>query len=166
MPTGLEDHAGRPITVACATCHSVRPANGSPDAPPRRDASTLTVFHQGLIFDHGDLACASCHNAGDGYATLRLAEGTALGFPEVMTLCAQCHGPTYADWQRGAHGGMTGHWDLSRGGRERNNCIDCHDPHAPAFPRMVPTFKPRDRFLDGDPHGRGHGDGEGQDARR
>lgn len=135
------------MTVGCATCHSIRAPNGSPDLPPLRDAGSLTAFHQGLHFAHGDLACASCHNATDGYATLRLAEGTALGFPDVLTLCAQCHGPTVADWRRGAHGGMTGFWDLTRGGRERNNCIDCHDPHAPAFPRMVPTFKPIDRFL-------------------
>jgi hypothetical protein len=64
----------------------------------------------------------------------------------VMDLCGQCHGPQARDYAHGAHGGMTGYWDLSRGPRERNNCIDCHDPHAPAFPKVRPVFAPKDRF--------------------
>jgi hypothetical protein len=40
---------------------------------------------------------------------------------------------------------MNGHWDLTRGGRTRNTCINCHDPHAPAFPLVMPVLPPRDR---------------------
>jgi hypothetical protein len=68
-------------------------------------------------------------------------------FADVMKLCAQCHGPQFRDYQHGAHGGMNGYWDLSRGGRSRNNCIDCHDPHAPAYVGAIPAPRPRDRFL-------------------
>jgi formate-dependent nitrite reductase cytochrome c552 subunit len=68
---------------------------------------------------------------------------------EAMRLCAQCHGPQYRDYKRGSHGGMTGHWDLSRGERTRNNCVDCHDPHAPAYPGTTPVLPPRDRYLRG-----------------
>jgi hypothetical protein len=32
----------------------------------------------------------------------------------------------------------------------KNNCIDCHDPHAPAYPKMIVGFKPKDRF--NEPH--------------
>ena len=78
---------------------------------------------------------------------LRLADGTRLDFPDVMTLCAQCHGPQMTDYGHGAHGGMTGFWDKSRGPQEKLNCIDCHLPHTPQFPKMQPTFKPKDRFL-------------------
>ena len=94
----------------------------------------------------------SCHNAAEGYGSLRLADGKSLPYSEVMTLCAQCHGPQYRDYLHGAHGGMTGHWDLTKGGRYRNNCIDCHDSHAPKYPTVMPAAGPNDRFLKGHGH--------------
>jgi hypothetical protein len=39
---------------------------------------------------------------------------------------------------------MSGHWDTTRGSRERRTCTDCHDPHAPAYPTLAPIFPPRD----------------------
>jgi hypothetical protein len=96
---------------------------------------------------HGELACYACHNTNDA-DMLQLADSTAVEYSDVMTLCAQCHGTQARDYKHGAHGGMIGYWDLSRGPRTRNNCIDCHDPHVPEFPTMQPTFKPRDRFLE------------------
>lgn len=140
---------GRAVTAACGTCHATRP----PDIANRR-GEDLDEFHQGLVFAHGKLTCLSCHNRAD-YDSLKLADGSPVAFSEVMTLCAQCHGPQMRDYLHGSHGGMTGHWDLSRGPRTRNNCVDCHDPHAPQFPQMQPTFKPRDRFL-GPHHAAGH----------
>jgi len=136
-----QDAAGKPITVACSTCHASRPANFA-----NRSPADLDEFHQDLAFAHGKVSCLSCHNPSD-YDTLHLADGSTVEYSDVMTLCAQCHGPQTRDYHHGAHGGMTGYWDLSRGPRMRNNCIDCHDPHAPSFPAMKPTFKPRDRFL-------------------
>jgi hypothetical protein len=140
--TGAVDDFGRPVTVSCTSCHSSLASNASrrsADEPPMQ-------FHQGLKFSHGTLACVSCHNK-DDYNALRLADSMSISYPNVMNLCAQCHAPQARDWEHGAHGGMTGHWDLTRGSRIRKNCIDCHDPHSPAFPAMVPTFKPRDRGL-------------------
>jgi len=134
---------GGTVTVACGTCHATR-------TPDRANATSadLDEFHQGLQFAHGGSTCLSCHDASN-YDRLRLADGRPVEFVDVLTLCAQCHGPQYRDWEHGAHGGMSGYWDLTRGPRTRNNCVDCHDPHAPAFPRMRPTFKPIDRFLTG-----------------
>lgn len=132
---------GAPVTVACGTCHATRTPNRA-----NRATADLDEFHQGLVFRHGTSTCLSCHD-GDDYDRLRLADGRPVEFVDVMTLCSQCHGPQFRDWQHGAHGGMSGYWDLSRGPRARNNCVDCHDPHAPAFPMMRPTFKPIDRFL-------------------
>lgn len=140
VETGEIDHLGRPVTAACSTCHAaLEPAN-------HNDSANLVEFHLGLVVEHGDLGCLACHNP-DDYDTLRRADGRAVRYADVMTLCAQCHGTQASDYDRGTHGGMSGHWDLSRGPRFRNGCTDCHDPHAPAFPRMLPTFKPRDRFL-------------------
>ncbi|MAT16022.1 MAG: hypothetical protein CMJ46_12215 [Planctomyces sp.] len=139
---GLNDENGNPITATCATCH----ANREPD-PSVRTVEDLKSFHRELVIDHGKLSCFSCHNSAD-YSSLKLADGTRVEFTEVMQLCAQCHGPQMKDYENGVHGGMVGHWDLSRGPQQKNNCVDCHRPHAPQFPRMIPTFKPDDRFLD------------------
>ena len=132
---------GSPLTASCTTCHNSRESNVE-----NNSADELDIFHQGLVYAHGDLSCLACHNP-DDYDTLRLADGRTLQFTDVMTLCAQCHGPQTRDYNRGAHGGMTGHWDLTRGPRERKSCVQCHDPHAPTFQRMTPTFKAHDRFL-------------------
>lgn len=147
IPTGTVDEKGRPVTVACATCHATKPA-----VPDARVGRPLVTFHQGLGGHHANLSCVSCHNPADGYASLRLADGKAVPYTEVMTLCAQCHGPQYRDYQHGAHGGMTGHWDLSKGGRARNNCVDCHPPHAPKYPTVFPAPGPNDRFQTGGGH--------------
>jgi len=138
---GGHDATGKPLTVACSTCHATRSANIT-----TRESADLDEFHQGMVFAHGNVTCISCHNP-DNYDTLHLANGSSVEYSDVMTLCAQCHGPKTRDYKHGAHGGMNGYWDLSRGPRTRNNCVDCHAPHTPRFPVMKPTFKPRDRFL-------------------
>lgn len=136
VDTGLRDVQGEPVTTACASCH----ATSRPRAATH-SAAELDEFHQGLTYAHGQLTCLSCHHAGN-YDRLRLADGRELEFPDTLQLCAQCHGPQYRDYRQGSHGGMTGYWDLRRGPRERNHCVDCHDPHAPAFPLVRPVFAP------------------------
>lgn len=135
------DPQGRSGTASCATCHSVRPPNR------QNRAEDLDEFHQGMSLSHGNLGCYACHNPQDANQ-LHLADGTAVAYQDVMTLCSQCHGAQATAFEKGAHGGMNGFWDLTRGPQQRNNCIDCHQPHHPQFPKMTPTFKPRDRFLD------------------
>ncbi len=142
MATGEVDALGAPIVVACSTCHSLR----TEESPATKPAE-LTKFHKEFPFDHGERSCLACHNPKD-YDTLRLADGRALPFTHSLELCTQCHGTQARDYKHGAHGGMNGYWDLTRGPRTRNQCVHCHDPHVPAFPRMQPTFKPRDRFMD------------------
>ncbi len=132
-------YAGAPSLVACATCHSTR----EPKVETRA-GDELDEFHQGLRYAHGGQSCLSCHNAGN-YDTLRKADGSAVAFPRVVELCAQCHGPQFRDYTNGTHGGMNGHWDLTRGPRTRNTCTDCHDAHAPAYPQLMPVFAPKDR---------------------
>ena len=136
------DPQGRVGTLACSACHNLLEPN-----PATRRTEELDQFHQQLNFAHGNLTCLACHNPSD-YDTLRLADGATVVYPDVMTLCAQCHGPQATAYEHGAHGGMNGYWDLNLGPRTRNNCIDCHAPHQPKFPQMSPTFKPRDRFLE------------------
>lgn len=143
---GLDPRTGVEVRANCTTCHTTRPA--------RRETASgdeLDTFHQGLVLRHGGTTCLACHDE-RSYDRLRLADGRALEFVDTMQLCAQCHGPQHRDWQRGSHGGMTGHWDRTRGPRERNHCVVCHDPHAPQLKQVLPAPPPRDRFLSG--HGR------------
>jgi hypothetical protein len=147
IKTGIFDEKGNQVTIACGTCHTTKtPLAGAKLGVP------LAQFHQGLIGKHGELSCNACHNPNDGYATLRLADGKSVPYSEVMAVCAQCHGPQFRDYRHGAHGGMTGYWDLSKGDRVRNNCIDCHDPHAPKYPTVCPARGPNDRFQTGGGH--------------
>lgn len=139
--TAIEDLLGRPVSVSCVSCHANFPAD-----PARRSAVEPEMeFHRGLRFEHGTLACGSCHDP-RAYDNLRLADGAAVGFDETMSVCGQCHAPQARDYRHAAHGGMTGYWDADRGPQVRKRCIDCHDPHAPKIPSMEPIFKPIDRF--------------------
>jgi hypothetical protein len=138
--TGTVDHAGKPVTIACGTCHATRDPN-----PENRATADLDQFHQGLQIAHGTNTCLSCHNPGD-YDSLRRSDGRRVAFEDSIELCSQCHGPQRRDYDHGAHGGMNGHWDLSRGGRYRNTCIDCHDPHVPKYSGAIPMPHARDRF--------------------
>lgn len=137
--TGATNLRGEAVTVACGSCHTTTAPNLE-----TRSAGQLRQFHLGLKYDHGNLTCLSCHNARD-YDTLRMADSRPVAFEDVVTLCSQCHGPQRRDYDMGLHGGMNGYWDLTRGGRTRNTCINCHDPHAPAFPLVMPVLPPRDR---------------------
>ncbi len=144
--TGLTDPHGNAVTVSCSTCHATRKPNTD-----NKTVADMNEFHGSLKFAHGKISCLSCHNAND-YDSLKLADGSRIEFTEVITLCGQCHGPQMRDYEHNVHGGMNGHWDLTKGSRQKNNCVDCHNPHSPQFPKMRPTFKPRDRFLDSYPH--------------
>ncbi len=132
VETGLLDADGFEVTVSCQTCHATRTPNVE-----NKQASDLNEFHAGLPLNHGNISCLSCHNP-DDYDALKLADGSRVEFSDVMTLCSQCHGTQRRDYDRGAHGGMTGHWDLTRGPRHRNNCVDCHQPHAEMAARLRP----------------------------
>ncbi|MBA2661015.1 MAG: hypothetical protein H0U74_01875 [Bradymonadaceae bacterium] len=141
LRTEQRDIHGNPVGVACSTCHA-----DSGDRPLIERSAELTVFHTDLKFAHGQLSCSSCHNP-DDRDLLRLADGQKIAFVDTMQLCAQCHGTQHRSYENGAHGGMVGYWDLSKGGRERNDCVACHDPHQPAYPQVMPAPPPRDRFF-------------------
>ncbi len=131
----------RTIRLRCDSCHGL----GLADARLPDDASEAGLPHVGLELAHGTLECASCHDR-ERPERIRLADGRVLPMREAMQLCAQCHGTQHRDYRHGAHGGMQGHWDLSRGDRLRNHCVECHAPHRPAYPAFRPLPPPHDRF--------------------
>ena len=132
---------GRVVGADCGVCHTEGATADAATIP-----GDLKDFHTQMQFGHGALTCNSCHNPEDR-RELRLANGESLPFEQTMTLCAQCHGPQERDYRNGSHGGMSGYWDKTRGPRVRNHCVNCHDPHAPAFPAVIPAPPPRDRFM-------------------
>jgi formate-dependent nitrite reductase cytochrome c552 subunit len=137
--TGGVDYHGNPVGVACMTCHTAK----TPNLEAGRGGVVPSDFHQNLVYKHGGQTCLSCHNSQD-YDALRLADGRKLAFAEAQQLCQQCHGQQARDYLHGAHGGMNGYWDKTKGARSRNTCTDCHDPHAPAYPVWTPVFAPID----------------------
>jgi len=114
----------------CMDCHRF--------IPPAVNPPEKLMQHTHIVLNHGlNERCRNCHYVGDR-DMLTLRDGTPIGFAEVARLCAQCHGPTYRDWQRGSHGRTNGYWDASRGPSRRLGCTECHEPHNPQHPAMDP----------------------------
>ena len=141
LNTGVRDQQSDRVSVRCNTCHEL--LTKPPQLP--QTVAGLGGPHRGLKFEHGELRCAACHDDTTVH-NLRLADGRSLALTDAMALCSQCHGPQARDYRHGAHGGMRGYWDLSRGPRQRNTCVSCHDPHQPRYPTYMPLPPPRDRF--------------------
>jgi hypothetical protein len=142
MNTGEREHDGMAARAPCGTCHGFVAPKDKYVA-----ANKLEDFHKGVEILHGGQSCRTCHSV-PGFEAFNLAGGESVSHEEVMRLCGQCHAQRLVEYERGAHGGMTGYWDLSRGPRSRNHCLDCHNPHAPAVPPMVPAPAPIYRTFD------------------
>lgn len=105
--------------------------------------STWAPLHGGA-----NLWCLDCHDH-DDRDQLRLLNGEQVGFNESHLLCGQCHGPVLRDWDDGLHGRTNGYWNPAldaEGTSSRLLCVDCHMPHAPAFPGMQPLAAPVSRI--------------------
>ncbi len=137
-----------PAGTRCETCHDQPP-------DPTWQPAEGEFFHANIEIAHGQLTCDQCHDRES--RELHLADRTIVPWVEVLRLCAQCHGTQYRDYKHGAHGGLNGYWDDRQGTKLRNNCVDCHTPHAPAFGTRKPVFPPKDRYLHGLDGGASHG---------
>jgi len=126
------------LAVPCVTCH---PSDGARSIAHGTSASQI---HASVGLRHGDLSCFACHDR-RRRDHLHLADGALIAFTEGAELCSQCHGPQRRDYDHGAHGGMTGAWVKSQAPRQRNTCVTCHAPHAPAYPQVQPAPRTRDR---------------------
>jgi len=78
--------------------------------------------------------CFNCHDE-QNLELLQARDGRQIKLAESAPLCGSCHGPTYRDWEAGAHGRTSGYWDRSAGPIQRRICVDCHNPHHPKFRR-------------------------------
>lgn len=127
----------------CYACHE----KGKPP-PIRFDANLKIVIpkeHANIETKHGthdrNNLCYNCHNEAN-LLTLQVRDGRELKFDNSPPLCGSCHGPTYRDWESGAHGRTSGFWDTKQGGIQRLACVNCHNPHAPQIPTREPAPGP------------------------
>lgn len=98
--------------------------------------------HTHIKLNHGeDLGCLACHhpNMRESYVD---HEGREIAQNQPVLLCAKCHGTIYRDWKEGVHGRMNGFWDIRQGASTKLICIQCHDPHQPAFKALAPMPPP------------------------
>ena len=132
QPLAYEDY------FPCTDCHA--------DMEVNRERRELEEMHDDIVLDHGpkERWCFDCHNP-DDRDSLRLANGTLIGFDESYRLCGQCHGTIYRDWRQGIHGRREGYWN---GAKSYLLCAHCHNPHAPRFQPIKPLPPPvRPQFL-------------------
>jgi hypothetical protein len=101
--------------------------------------------HKNIVMGHGshdrNNLCFNCHNELN-LLTVQVRDGRELKLSDSVPLCGSCHGPTYRDWEAGAHGRTNGHWDRAMGAIIRLACANCHDPHSPRIPTRAPAPGP------------------------
>jgi hypothetical protein len=127
----------------CYGCHE---KNNPP--PIRYDANQKIIIpkeHSDIVMGHGshdrNNLCYNCHNE-QNLATLQVRDGRELKFDNIPPLCGSCHGPTYRDWEAGAHGRTSGYWTGPPAKMKRQICVDCHNPHSPKIPPRKPAPGP------------------------
>ena len=127
----------------CYVCHEK-------NKPPvlRYDAKQNLIIppeHSDIVMGHGEHGrnnnCFNCHNE-TNLEQLQTRDGRVVKFQDSPQLCGSCHGPTFEDWEAGAHGRISGYWDRKLGPFKRQDCVNCHNPHSPKFPGRKPAPGP------------------------
>ena len=127
----------------CYACHE----KGKPPVL-RFDAHQIIVVpkeHEDVVMGHGshnrNNNCFNCHDE-QNLELLQTRDGRQVKLAESPALCGSCHGPTYRDWEAGAHGRTGGYWNRAAGPIKRQICVDCHNPHRPKIPPRKPAPGP------------------------
>jgi hypothetical protein len=127
----------------CYGCHT---RNKPP--PLRFDTNHVLIIpkeHEDIVMGHGrhnrNNNCFNCHNE-TNLVVLQTRDGHEVKLEASAPLCGSCHGPTYRDWEAGVHGRTSGYWNRALGPADRKLCVNCHNPHAPAFPPRQPAPGP------------------------
>ncbi len=144
----------------CYACHDRK-------KPPtlRFDTNQNLIIpseHKDIVMGHGrhnrNNNCFNCHDE-QNLELLQTRDGHEVKLADSPALCGSCHGPTYRDWEGGAHGRTGGFWttnltmlvgsspnnrvDHSAAlTRKRQICVDCHNPHQPKIPGRKPAPPP------------------------
>jgi len=119
----------------CYACHER-------DKPPplrfdEKHNLLIPKEHSNIAMAHGshnrNNLCFNCHDE-NNLEQFQTRDGRQLKLSESTPLCGSCHGPTYRDWEAGAHGRTSGYWNRTLGSITRVDCVSCHNPHSPHFP--------------------------------
>lgn len=136
----------------CYTCHE----EGKKQELRYDDKQQLVIpdEHSDIVMGHGTHGrnnnCFNCHNDMN-LLRLQSRDGRDLKFEESTMLCGSCHGPTYRDWDAGMHGRTSGYWNRTKAGNaqgpldgpfQKQDCVNCHNPHSPKFPGRKPAPPP------------------------
>jgi hypothetical protein len=101
--------------------------------------------HENIVMGHGrhnrNNLCYNCHDEAN-LELLQTRDGRELKMADSTPLCGSCHGPTYRDWEAGVHGRTSGFWSPALGPAKREDCVACHNPHAPKIPSRPPAPGP------------------------
>jgi hypothetical protein len=112
----------------CQTCHKGVEA---PVSSPRKAHWQIELKHA----PESVMQCSTCH-LGQDMNHLHTLGGQSIGFDHSDRLCAQCHSRQAKDWAGGAHGKRVGGWAPPR---VVKTCVECHNPHAPAWSKRWPA---------------------------
>ncbi len=130
-------------TSDCYLCHDKKVT-----LKLRLDATGNVILpeeHQDIVMKHGqhnrNNSCFNCHDE-RSLDLLQTRDGRQLKLAESTPLCGSCHGPTYRDWEAGAHGRTSGYWNTKLGPMARLDCVSCHNPHSPKFQPRKPAPGP------------------------
>ncbi len=127
----------------CYVCHE---KNKPPKLTLNAEGDVIVPKeHSDIVMGHGrhhrNNNCFNCHDESN-LELLQTRDGKHLKIVESPALCGSCHGPTYRDWEAGAHGRTSGYWDRALGPIDRKVCTSCHNPHSPPFPSRPPAPGP------------------------
>ncbi len=139
----------------CTECHNDFTSAQRQNAEIPEHAEINARFNHGL-----NTFCVNCHHPTDRNSYMA-HDGSPIPSTEPALLCSKCHGPTYREWEVGIHGRQNGGWERDNPARKKLLCIQCHDPHHPAFASMVPDPPTiRSRFEAGRSEDGGHAGSE------
>ncbi len=118
----------------CYACHEQ-----AKPPPLRYDTNQNLIIpkeHSDIVMGHGSHGrnnnCFNCHNE-TNLELLQTRDGRQVKFSDSPLLCGSCHGPTYRDWEAGAHGRISGYWDHNLGAAERKHVRELSQSPFAAF---------------------------------
>ena len=127
----------------CYACHEK--GKPLPITYDEKHKIVLPKEHAEIKMGHGrherNNNCYNCHNE-QNLELFQPRDGRELKLAESSALCGSCHGPSYRDWEAGAHGRLNGFWKKELGELTRKDCVNCHDPHSPKYPGRQPAPPP------------------------
>jgi len=118
-------------SYACTECHT-KPVN-------QLSSNAMKRAHWDIKLNHANsetMDCKTCHNL-DDMNNLNSLTGKSIDLNLSYKLCAQCHTTQFEDWKGGAHGKKVAGWAPPRASM---NCVNCHNPHDPAFKSKLPVI--------------------------